>query len=172
MLLPHVMPRRRNLYRFSAAASAPCDYAHATSGRRSVVSSVQLTSPALPSCPQGDFALTDFDDGCLPAAFMVGLIVASPTFAFLSRRVQPFKLMGAGLLVWTLAVAACAATWDFWSILACRMAVGVGEASFVVLAAPFIGARSFSAALRGAVRKGFADPSSVMSRLKPCKTGS
>lgn len=27
----------------------------------------------------------------------------------------------------------------FWSLLLCRMAVGVGEASFVALAAPFIG---------------------------------
>ena len=28
----------------------------------------------------------------------------------------------------------------FWSLVLCRMAVGVGEASFVSLAAPFIGA--------------------------------
>lgn len=89
---------------------------------------------------QGDFKLSNFQDGCLPAAFMVGLIVASPTFAVLSKRIQAFKLVGVGLLIWTLAVAACSLTWDFWSILCCRMLVGVGEASFVVLAAPFIGA--------------------------------
>jgi MFS family permease len=93
---------------------------------------------------QGDFSLSGFGDGCLPAAFMVGLIVASPTFAYLSKHVQAFKLMGAGLLVWTLGVAACAATWSFLSILVCRMAVGVGEASFVVLAVPFIGAQLLS----------------------------
>ncbi len=31
----------------------------------------------------------------------------------------------------------------FWSLVLCRMAVGVGEASFVSLAAPFIGARGW-----------------------------
>lgn len=92
---------------------------------------------------QGAFKLTNFQDGCLPAAFMVGLVVASPTFAALAKRFQPFKLVGSGLLTWTIAVAACAATWDFWSILCCRMLVGVGEASFVVFAAPFIGAPPF-----------------------------
>jgi MFS family permease len=71
---------------------------------------------------------------------MVGLIVASPTFAALSKHMQAFQLVGVGLLIWTVAVAACAASWDFWSILVCRMFVGVGEASFVVFAAPFIGA--------------------------------
>ncbi|CAJ1961410.1 unnamed protein product [Sphenostylis stenocarpa] len=52
---------------------------------------------------QGDFNLNNFEDGVLSSAFMVGLLVASPIFASLAKRL-----------------------------------VGVGEASFTSLAAPFI----------------------------------
>ncbi|KAI3896123.1 hypothetical protein MKX03_020093, partial [Papaver bracteatum] len=51
---------------------------------------------------------------------------------------KPFKLIGVGLLIWTIATACCGVTSSFWNIVVCRMLVGVGEASFVSLAAPFI----------------------------------
>ena len=51
-----------------------------------------------------------------------------------------FRLIGIGLGVWTLAVAGSGAAVGFWSLVFCRMFVGVGEASFVSLASPFIGA--------------------------------
>ncbi|VAH49729.1 unnamed protein product [Triticum turgidum subsp. durum] len=51
---------------------------------------------------------------------------------------NPFRLIGVGLLVWTIATAGCGCSFDFWSITICRMLVGVGEASFISLAAPFI----------------------------------
>jgi hypothetical protein len=55
-----------------------------------------------------------------------------------SCRHNPFYLIGWGLTVWTVAVGACGFTVGFWSLTFCRMFVGVGEASFVSLAAPFI----------------------------------
>ncbi|CAO2035840.1 unnamed protein product [Urochloa humidicola] len=87
---------------------------------------------------QGDFDLTNAQDGVLSSAFMVGLLVASLIFASLAKRHNPFRLIGAGLLVWTIATAGCGVSFDFWSITICRMFVGVGEASFMSLAAPFI----------------------------------
>ncbi|KAK1439990.1 hypothetical protein QVD17_05815 [Tagetes erecta] len=87
---------------------------------------------------QGDFGLSNFKDGVISSAFMVGLLVASPIFASLAKSFNPFRLIGVGLSVWTLAVAGCGISIDFWSITACRMLVGVGEASFISLAAPFI----------------------------------
>lgn len=87
---------------------------------------------------QGEFSLTNFEDGVLSSSFMVGLLVACPIFATLAERVNPFRLIGVGLSVWTFAVIGCAASFNFWSITICRMLVGVGEASFVSLAAPFI----------------------------------
>lgn len=37
------------------------------------------------SC-RGEFNLSNFEDGVLSSAFMVGLLVASPIFASLSKR--------------------------------------------------------------------------------------
>lgn len=87
---------------------------------------------------QGDFNLNNFEDGILSSAFMVGLLIASPIFASLAKIHNPFRLIGVGLLVWTIATAGCGCSFDFWSITICRMLVGVGEASFISLAAPFI----------------------------------
>ncbi|KAK8472199.1 hypothetical protein PHAVU_002G138900 [Phaseolus vulgaris] len=87
---------------------------------------------------QGDFNLNNFQDGILSSAFMVGLLIASPIFASLAKSHNPFRLIGVGLSVWTFAIAGCGSSFDFWSIAICRMLVGVGEASFISLAAPFI----------------------------------
>ncbi|KAE9597109.1 hypothetical protein Lal_00007292 [Lupinus albus] len=87
---------------------------------------------------QGDFKLNNFEDGVLSSAFMVGLLLASPIFASLAKSVNPFRLIGVGLSVWTLATLGCGFSFNFWSIAVCRMLVGVGEASFISLAAPFI----------------------------------
>ncbi len=59
------------------------------------------------------------------------------------RYANAFRLIGIGLSVWTLAVACCGLALGFWTLVLCRMLVGVGEASFVALASPFIGARNF-----------------------------
>lgn len=87
---------------------------------------------------QGEFDLSNFEDGVISSAFMVGLLVASPIFASSANSVNPFRLIGIGMTVWTIAVAFCGFSFNFWSIAIARMLVGVGEASFVSLAAPFI----------------------------------
>ncbi|KAL0356975.1 UNVERIFIED_CONTAM: putative sphingolipid transporter spinster2 [Sesamum calycinum] len=82
---------------------------------------------------QGDFNMNIFEDGVLSSAFMVGLLVASPIFASSAKSFNPFRLIGVGLTVWTLAVAFCGFSFNFWSIAVCRMLVGGGEASFISL---------------------------------------
>ncbi|MCD9559009.1 hypothetical protein HAX54_016724 [Datura stramonium] len=87
---------------------------------------------------QGEFNLSNFQDGVISSAFMVGLLVASPIFASFAKSVNPFRLIGVGLTVWTIAIVGCGFSINFWFIATCRMLVGVGEASFISLAAPFI----------------------------------
>ncbi|WJX26419.1 hypothetical protein P8452_15342 [Trifolium repens] len=87
---------------------------------------------------QGDFNLNNFEDGILSSAFLVGLLVACPIFASLAKSVNPFRLIGVGSSVWTLATLFCGFSFNFWSISVCRMLVSVGEASFISLAAPLI----------------------------------
>nr|GEY44198.1 probable sphingolipid transporter spinster homolog 2 [Tanacetum cinerariifolium] len=87
---------------------------------------------------QGEFYLNNFEDGILSSAFMVGLLVASPIFASMAKSYNPFRLIAVGLSVWTFAAIGCGISIGFWTITVCRMLVGVGEASFISLAAPFI----------------------------------
>ncbi|XP_009140382.1 probable sphingolipid transporter spinster homolog 3 isoform X1 [Brassica rapa] len=87
---------------------------------------------------QGHYNLSNFEDGVLSSSFMVGLLIASPIFASLAKSFNPFRLIGVGLTVWTIAVLGCGSSFAFWFIVLCRMFVGVGEASFISLAAPFI----------------------------------
>ena len=44
--------------------------------------------------PQGEFQLSKFQDGVLPAAFMVGLLVASLVFSELCKHYNAFRLIG------------------------------------------------------------------------------
>ena len=68
----------------------------------------------------------------------VGLLASSPIFAEAVKHYNCFKLIGIGLSVWAAATAGCGLTWGFGSLLVCRMVVGVGEASFVAIAAAVI----------------------------------
>ena len=43
---------------------------------------------------QGEFQLSKFQDGVLPAAFMAGLLVASLVFSELCKHYNAFRLIG------------------------------------------------------------------------------
>ncbi len=43
---------------------------------------------------QGEFQLSKFQDGVLPAAFMVGLLIASLVFSELCKHYNAFRLIG------------------------------------------------------------------------------
>ncbi|KAF6255645.1 major facilitator superfamily domain-containing protein [Scenedesmus sp. NREL 46B-D3] len=87
---------------------------------------------------QGEFDLTNTQDGFLATAFLVGLLLASPVFSESCKHYSAFRLIGIGMGTWALATFGCGLAVGFKSLICCRMLVGVGEASFVALAAPFI----------------------------------
>lgn len=84
------------------------------------------------------YHLNNFQYFMLPSVFMVGLLLASPVFAQLTHTCNPLRLIGVGLSVWMVATMGCACAWNYPSLVAARMLVGVGEASFCSLAAPLI----------------------------------
>lgn len=90
---------------------------------------------------QGDFNLSNAEDGLLASGFLIGLLVACPIFSEACKHFSAFKLMGIGMGVWALSVAGCGLSFNWGSLFACRVLVGVGEASFIALATPFIGER-------------------------------
>uniref|UniRef100_A0A383V931 Major facilitator superfamily (MFS) profile domain-containing protein n=1 Tax=Tetradesmus obliquus TaxID=3088 RepID=A0A383V931_TETOB len=87
---------------------------------------------------QGEFDLSNTQDGFLATAFLVGLLLASPVFSESCKHYSAFRLIGIGMGTWALATFGCGLAVGFKSLIFCRMLVGVGEASFVALAAPFI----------------------------------
>ncbi|KAK9843162.1 hypothetical protein WJX74_007798 [Apatococcus lobatus] len=87
---------------------------------------------------QGDFNLSYFADGVLPAAFMIGLMGTSALLTSLTARFNPFRLIGIGMALWGIGAVACGLAQGFWTLLVARMLVGSGEASIITLSAPFI----------------------------------
>ena len=91
---------------------------------------------------QSDLNLSNGQIGTLMSAFMVGYIAFSPIFGYLGDRWHKPKLMAAGLIAFSLATVATAYASTFWMLLIARIMVGVGEASFVIIAPAYIGERA------------------------------
>ncbi len=87
---------------------------------------------------KADLALTDADCGWLQTAFLIGYLLASPMFSVLARSVPRRTIIGWGMGVLGVATVASGYATNFWSLLALRAVVGVGEASYAALAPTFI----------------------------------
>ena len=82
--------------------------------------------------------LSSVQAGSLGSAFMLGYILASPIFAYLSGKVHPMYLMAIGNSIWGGAVFLTGMSNSFPLIATARSFTGIGEASFVSLAPPCI----------------------------------
>jgi MFS family permease len=105
--------------------------------------------------PQARAELFSADDpnqlqkmGILLGAFMITYMITAPIFGWLSDRFSRWKLVGIGLLLWSLATWASGHAHDFWTMLLFRCLVGIGEAAYGP-AAPAIIADLFPLKHRG-----------------------
>ncbi|HMO36163.1 MAG TPA: MFS transporter, partial [Gemmatales bacterium] len=99
----------------------------------------------LPNVPEAD-QLADM--GILQGIFMVAYMLAAPYFGWLSDRYSRWKLVGLGLIIWSVATGLSGMCQGFWSMLVFRCLVGVGEAAYAP-AAPAILADLFPIKHRG-----------------------
>jgi MFS family permease len=79
-------------------------------------------------------ALSDADIGWLTSAFMIGYFATAPVFGYLGDRMPRKGLIAFGVAFWSLGTILSGFSTGFWSLLACRVLVGLGEASYAVLA--------------------------------------
>jgi len=86
--------------------------------------------------------------GILLGSFMITYMIMAPLFGWLSDRHSRWRLIAIGIAIWSFATAAGGFATGFWSMLACRCLVGVGEAAYAP-AAPAILADLFPLRLRG-----------------------
>jgi len=86
-----------------------------------------------------EWSLSDFQLGLVSAAFTVVYAVAGIPLGRLADTGSRRKIMGWGLIAWSVFTAAGAGAWNFMSFLATRVGVGIGEASYAPAASSLIG---------------------------------
>jgi MFS family permease len=87
---------------------------------------------------QEELGLADVEFGFVVNAFMFGYFATSPIFGWLGDRRPRRGLIALGVATWSLATAASGLARTFGAMLATRVAVGVGEASYATLAPTII----------------------------------
>src|SRR6267142_2039583 len=98
---------------------------------RSLVSAV---GPKL----QQDLGLSDVQFGVVIQAFMLGYFATRPFFGALGDRFRRRELIALGVATWCLATAGSGLMKTFATMVAARVVVGVGEASYATLAPTII----------------------------------
>ena len=79
---------------------------------------------------KNDFHLSDTALGFLGSAFMICYMCSAPLLGWLGDRGNRVKLASCGVAVWSLATALSGFAPGYYTLLAARTVVGVGEASF------------------------------------------
>ena len=87
---------------------------------------------------QSKFSLDDTSGGLLATTFMVVYMLASPLGGFLGDRLPRRLLIGAAVLIWSLATIASGLATSFLMLVIARAATGVGEAGYGTIAPSFI----------------------------------
>lgn len=87
---------------------------------------------------QDDFGIGDAQAGMLAMMFMVVYMVASPFTGVLGDRFPRRYLVGAGVILWSLATAASGLAANFTQLLTARSLIGIGEAGFGAVAPTLI----------------------------------
>lgn len=87
---------------------------------------------------QAELQLSNFQTGLAISAFMVGYFMTSPIFGRLGDRSGRRVLMAVGVALWSAATVVSGLATGAYSLIAARVAVGVGEASYATLAPTII----------------------------------
>ena len=87
---------------------------------------------------QKHFQLGDGDLGLITTIFMLGYFITSPVFGFLGDRMSRKWLIAAGIFIWSVGTVATGFAQTFFWLLAFRVLVGVGEASYATISPSYI----------------------------------
>ena len=83
---------------------------------------------------QNELHLNDTQGGALGSAFMIGYFCTSPIFGYLGDRSPRKWLIALGVFVWSVGTILTAYMHSYSTLIACRVLVGLGEASYATLA--------------------------------------
>jgi MFS family permease len=85
-----------------------------------------------------DLDLSHLESGLLTTAFLVGFFATGPIFGARADKAARTRLLALGVVIWSAATVASGLSTGFVTMLISRVVVGVGEASFAVLAPTII----------------------------------
>jgi MFS family permease len=97
---------------------------------------------------RADLWLTDTRLGLLGTGFIVVYMLASPFFGFLGDRRRRPPLLAIGVGIWSIATVLSGFARGYWTLLAARAAVGIGEAAYGTIS-PGLLADHYAPARRG-----------------------
>src|ERR1700722_4137354 len=87
---------------------------------------------------QKDLGINDDQGGRLVTAFMIGYFLTSPVFGWLGDRCSRKWLIAAGIFVWSVGTILTGFATTFAMMIAFRMLVGLGEASYATISPSLI----------------------------------
>lgn len=87
---------------------------------------------------KAELGLSNLEAGILNTAFLIGYFLFCPLFGMRADKGPRKGLIALGVVIWSLATVASGLATGFWTLLAARVVVGVGEASYAVLAPTII----------------------------------
>jgi len=96
-----------------------------------------VLSAVLPKIEE-DLHMTRLVEGSLATVFLIGYFATSPFFGMVGDRGKRTRWIAAGVAVWSLATVASGLAAGQWSLIASRVVVGVGEASYATIAPTLI----------------------------------
>ena len=82
--------------------------------------------------------LSSSEAGALGSVFIIGFMLAAPICAHLAQFLHPIWLIISGMFVWSGATLLCGFSTNFWMVLTGRALTGIGEASCLMNATPYI----------------------------------
>jgi len=95
--------------------------------------------PAVQEKVRNDWKLSDSDLGWLGTAFILLYAVVGLPLGYLADVWRRRWILAAGVGLWSLLTLGSGLAWNFWSLFALRLGVGVGEASCAPTANSLIG---------------------------------
>lgn len=87
---------------------------------------------------KAELQLSNFESGLLNTAFLIGYFATCPLFGARADKAARKRMIALGVMIWSAATVASGLATGFWTLLAARIVVGVGEASYAVLAPTII----------------------------------
>jgi MFS family permease len=83
---------------------------------------------------KAELQLTDGQIGWLTSAFLIGYFITAPIFGYLGDRWRRKGLIVFGVVVWSLGTLLTGFCNQYWTLIGCRLLVGLGEASYATVA--------------------------------------